>query len=176
MSACLCTAACGPSSWTNAYTGTATIQTDWGSPPAFEKQSVEFMSCAPPVQDDADQPPSETPAFAVLTVGDQCEIDGAWSDDTFVAQTGGSCVLPFTDKNVTVRVTDAVVRRPVHHSRFGSHMDESSIEVSVGGDTLPAKGTPEHVLYAFKGTIGSSIEATEACLEAYERHKAAEAS
>jgi hypothetical protein len=173
LGAALCAAACGPSSWTNAYNGTASLESEQGPQPALANQSVEVMSCTPPTHADAYGQPAWTPPFAILRVGGQCAIEGTWSGATFLAETGGQCVLPIADEEVTIHVTDAVVRRTLYETRHGSYEDDSYVEVRIGGDRLPAKATTDHVLFAFKGAIVTSTDATEPCLEAYERRKAA---
>jgi hypothetical protein len=129
------------------------------------------MSCTLAAHSDA-RAWSEVPEpFAVLTVGDRCTIDGAWAAGTFLAETGGLCVLPFPDQEVAIRVTDAMARRPVVGGRHGSYEDSTYIEVQIAGDTMNAQGPGEHVRYQFSGTIREAVDASQPCLDALQRRK-----
>lgn len=108
-------------------------------------------------------------AFAILTVGDRCTIDGAWSAGTFLAETGGECVLPFPDQEVAIRVTDAMARLPVVGGRYGGSEDTTYIDVQIAGDTMNAQGPGEHVRYRFSGTIRNQVDASQPCLDALQR-------
>jgi hypothetical protein len=128
------------------------------------------MSCIPSAH--SDPRASEVPEpFAILTVGDRCTIDGAWSAGTFLAETGGQCALPFPDQEVAIRVTDAMARRPVVGGRHGLYEDSTYIEVEIAGDTMSAQGPGEHVRYRFSGTSGNAVDASQPCLDALQRRK-----
>jgi hypothetical protein len=172
LGACLCTSVgCGPTSWTIAYGGTASLEGSGGVTPALAHQSVSVMSCTPTAHSDP-RAWSEVPEpFAILTVGDRCTIDGAWSAGTFLAETGGQCVVPFPDQEVAIQVTDAMARRPVVGGRYGLYADSTYIEVQIAGDTMNTRGPGEHVRYRFSGTIRNTVDASQPCLDALQRRK-----
>jgi hypothetical protein len=172
LAACLCTGVgCGPTSWTTAYGGTASLEGSRGAPPALAHQSVAVMSCVPAAHSVAREWSELAEPFAILTVGDRCTIDGAWAAGTFLAETGGQCVLPFPDQEVAIRVTDAMARRPIVGGRHGSYEDSTYVEVQIAGDTTNARGPGEHVRYQFSGTIGNAVDASQPCLDALQRRK-----
>jgi hypothetical protein len=171
LGACLCTTlGCGPTSWTIAYGGTASLEGARGATPALAHQSVAVMSCTPDVAHTRWWPEVAEP-FAILTVGDRCTIDGAWAAGTFLAKTGDPCVLSFPDQEVAIRVTDAMARRQVVGARYGSYEDSTYIEVEIAGDTMNAPGPGEHVRYRFSGTIGNAVDARQPCLDALQRRR-----
>ncbi len=154
-------------SWTIAYGGTASLEGSRGATPDLAHQSVAVMSCTFAAHPD----PREPVPFAVLTVGDRCTIDGAWSAGTFIAETGGQCVLPFPDQEVAIRVTDAMALLQVVGGRYGWSEDSTHIEAQIAGDTTNAQGPGEHVRYRFSGTIRNSVDASQPCLDALQRRK-----
>ncbi len=172
LGACLCTSVgCvpTPTSWTIAYGGTASLDGAKGATQDLAHQSIAVMSCAPSLRSRAWYEAPEP--FAILTVGDRCTIDGAWATGTFLAKTGGQCVLSFRDREVALRVTDAMARRPVVGGRYGPYEDSTYIEVQIAGDTMHAQGPGEHVRYRFSGTIGNAVDASQPCLDALQRRK-----
>jgi hypothetical protein len=177
LGACLCTSVgCGPTSWTIAYGGTGSLEGSRVTTPTLAHQSVAVMSCAPALHSDA-RAWSEVPEpFAILTVGDRCTIDGAWAAGTFLAETGGQCVLPFPDQEVAIQVTDAMARLPVVGGRHGLYEDSTYIEVQIAGDTMNTGGPSEHVRYRFSGTIRDAVDANQPCLVALQRRKPTPAS
>jgi hypothetical protein len=162
LGACLFTSVgCGSTSRTIAYGGTASLEGSKGANPALAHQSVAVMSCPGAAHSDANGWPEVPEPFAILTVGDRCTIDGAWRAGTFLAETGGQCVLPFPDQEVTIRVTDAMARGPA----------STYIEVQIAGDTMNAEGPGEHVRYRFSGTIRDAVDANQPCLDALQHRK-----
>jgi hypothetical protein len=172
LGACLCTSVgCGPTSWTIAYGGTGSLESSRGATPALAHQSVAVMSCTPALHSDPREWSEVPEPFAILTVGDRCTIDGAWAAGTFLAETGGPCVLPFPDHEVAIQVTDAMARLPVVGGRHGLYEDSTYIEVQIAGDTVNAQGPSEHVRYRFSGTIRDAVDASQPCLDALQRRK-----
>jgi hypothetical protein len=170
LGVCLCgSVGCGPTEWTVTYGGTASLEGSRGATPALAHQSVAVISCTPSVHSEARALPELPAPFAILTVGDRCTIDGAWATGTFLAETGGQCILPFQDQEAAIRVTDAMARRPVVGGRYGVYEDSTYIEVQIAGDTMNAKGPSEHVRYRFSGTIAKAVDANQPCLDALQR-------
>ena len=108
--------------------------------------------------------------FAVLALAADCTLRGRWDGPTFIAETGGQCILPFAGRRKRFTITDAVVRRtPLGYrpERVLPHLvddnlvvDDSYVEVELGGELAVAAGPGQHVQFHFTGTLRDVTDAT----------------
>jgi hypothetical protein len=107
-------------------------------------------------------------SFASLRIGDECTIPGTWVRTTFIAETGGTCVLRTSGEARTIHVTDALARLATFgaHGRFPPEPNEDPtyVEVQIGGDTLEGPEAGGHLVYRFVGALASEADAEQACV------------
>jgi hypothetical protein len=149
-----------PPSFTNTYGGIGSVEVAGRPPLALAHESVSITSCEVPRRSGGGYV-----MFAVLAIGERCSLEGAWDRGTFRAKTGGECTLPIPGREITIHVTDVVVRRPMFGARFGPEADNSSVDVQIGGTAATDRSPSEYVAFRFSGSLEVTADATRTCTD-----------